>query len=228
LNNTGAMQIGWIQDCEKWYYLNSSGEMQTGWIKDKGKWYYMDSTGVMKTGSISIGSKTYYLNESGELQQTLEDPNQENSDVNNSEVDVNGLPKLSQNYSVNIQQFAESKILELMNEKRTEAGLSALALDNTLLQIARYKSNDMIQNNYFDHTTLQGQKWTSWLDAINYQYTTTGENIAYNNYDPIQLFNQWWNSPEHKANMMNSSYTKVGIGVLEGNGKYMGTQTFSN
>jgi uncharacterized protein YkwD len=86
----------------------------------------------------------------------------------------------------------------------------------------------MIQNNFFDHTNPDGTKWTNWLQAIGYQYTTTGENIAYNNYDPIELFNQWWNSPGHRANMMNSEYTKVGIGVLQGNSKYMGTQEFSN
>lgn len=66
------------------------------------------------------------------------------------------------------------------------------------------------------------------LQAVGYKYTTTGENIAYNTYDAVELFTQWWNSPGHRANMMNSAYTKVGVGVLYGNGKYMGTQEFSN
>ena len=86
----------------------------------------------------------------------------------------------------------------------------------------------MIQNNFFDHTNPDGTKWTNWLQTIGYKYTTTGENIAYNTYDAVELFNQWWNSPGHRANMMNASYTKVGIGVIYGNGKYMGTQEFSN
>ncbi len=148
--------------------------------------------------------------------------------TNVNSIDVQGLPKLPANYSINVQTSAEQKILELMNAKRTEAGLKPLTLDNTLIKVARYKSNDMIQNNFFDHTNPDGTKWTNWLQALGYNYTTTGENIAYNTYDAVELFNQWWNSPGHRANMMNASYTKVGIGVIYGNGKYMGTQEFSN
>ena len=229
LNSAGEMKTGWIIDNEKWYYLNYSGVMQTGWIRDDGKWYYADSNGAMKTGAVNISDKLYYFNELGELQQTknyLEESSKTTTD--SSAVDVNGLPQLPNNYSISVQASAESQILELMNEKRTEAGLKPLMLDSTLVQIARYKSDHMIQYNYFDHTTPEGNTWTSWLDAIGYQYMSTGENIAYNNYDPVELFNQWWNSPEHKANMMKPSYNKVGIGVINGNGKCMGTQTFSN
>ncbi|RII33028.1 CAP domain-containing protein [Clostridium chromiireducens] len=147
---------------------------------------------------------------------------------NTNSVDVQGLPKLPTKYSITVQASAEQKILDLMNAKRTEAGLQPLTMDNTLVQVARYKSNDMIQNNFFDHTNPDGTKWTNWLQDIGYKYTTTGENIAYNTSDPVELFNQWWNSPGHRANMMNSSYNKVGIGVIFGNGKYMGSQEFSN
>jgi uncharacterized protein YkwD len=143
-------------------------------------------------------------------------------------VNVQGLPELPTKYAINVQATAENKILELMNEKRTQAGLQPLTIDNTLVQVARYKSDDMIQNNFFDHTNPDGTKWTNWLQTLGYKYTTTGENIAYNTNDAVELFNQWWNSPGHRANMMNSAYTKVGIGVLQGNGKYMGTQEFSN
>ncbi len=117
-----------------------------------------------------------------------------------------------------------------MNEKRVQAGLKPLTMDNTLLQVARYKSNHMIQYNYFDHTNPDGTKWVNWLQTIGYKYSTTGENIAYNTYDPVGLFNQWWNSQGHRENMMNPSYTKVGVGVVydKDNNKYMGTQTFSN
>ena len=151
-----------------------------------------------------------------------------NASTSTNSVDIQGLPKLPTNCSITVQASAEQKILELMNAKRTEAGLQPLTMDNTLVQVARYKSNDMIQNNFFSHTNPDGTKWTNWLETIGYKYTTTGENIAYNITDAVELFNQWWNSPGHRANMMNASYTKVGIGVIYGNGKYMGTQEFSN
>ena len=146
----------------------------------------------------------------------------------NSSINVEGLPLLPENYSVTIQQSAENKILELMNQKRRKAGLQPLTMDNKLLSVARYKSNDMIQNNFFSHTNPDGTKWTNWLKDIGYNYNATAENIAYNTYDAVELFNQWWNSTGHRENMMNPSYTKVGVGVVYGNGKYMGTQTFSS
>jgi uncharacterized protein YkwD len=148
--------------------------------------------------------------------------------ANVTSVDVQGLPSLPTKYQISIQNSAEDKILQLMNEKRTEAGLQPLTIDNTLVQVARYKSDDMIQNNFFSHTNPDGTKWTNWLQTIGYDYTSSGENIAYNNSDPVELFNQWWNSPGHRANMMNEKYNKVGIGVISGNSKYMGTQEFSN
>ncbi|BCZ44947.1 hypothetical protein psyc5s11_10140 [Clostridium gelidum] len=253
-NSNGKMNTGWICDSGTWYYLDKTGAMKTGWINDNGKWYYLDSTGEMQTGVVKINTKTYCLNNSGEMlvgsvnvgnklyefasdgqaigaiPQTNINSNQEfNGTVNiSTNVDVNELPTLPQNYKISVQATAENKILELMNEKRTEVGLQPLTIDNTLLQVARYKSNHMIQYNYFDHTNSDGTKWTNWLKEIGYRYTTTGENIAYNTYDAVELFNQWWNSSEHRANMMNASYTKVGIGVINGNDKYMGTQEFSN
>ena len=151
-----------------------------------------------------------------------------NTSTDVTTVDVQGLPQLPKTYSINVQASAEDQILQLMNAKRVEAGLQPLTLDNTLLQVARYKSDHMIQYNYFDHTNPDGTKCTDWLQTIGYKYTTAGENIAYNTYDAVELFNQWWNSPGHRANMMNSSYTKVGIGVVLGNGEFMGTQEFSN
>jgi Uncharacterized protein with SCP/PR1 domains len=240
LNNSGVMQEGWNNINGIWYYFNNSGVMQIGWIQDNNNWYYMNSNGAMQTGIQNIAGKIYCFDESGKLIESSNDSSQllTNSaydgqasaynSADNDTVDINGLPQLPRNYSISIQAMAENKIFELMNEKRTEAGLKPLVIDNELVQIARYKSNHMIQYNYFDHTTPEGNNWTSWLKAINYEYTTTGENIAYNNYEPVELFNQWWNSPGHKANMMNPSYTKVGIGVISGNDKYMGTQTFSN
>ena len=152
----------------------------------------------------------------------------DNNQNDNGSVNVSGLPTLPTNYSTTIQSSAEQKILELMNEKRVAAGLKPLTMDNTLLDVARYKSNHMIQYNYFSHTNPDGTNWINWLKTLGYKYTATAENIAYNSYDPVELFNQWWNSSGHRQNMMNPNYTKVGIGVLKGNGKYMGTQTFSN
>ncbi|RII35878.1 serine protease [Clostridium chromiireducens] len=242
LNQSGIMEIGKVLVNNKVYITNQSGQVigtkvptvdkvfnsNNDVIKDSNKTSTVSNTNntTGNTTSTTTGSNTttkpVTTTNTGSTTTTGT-----TSNTSTTSADVQGLPKLPTNYSITVQATAEQKILELMNAKRTEAGLKPLALDNTLIQVARYKSNNMIQNNFFDHTNPDGTKWTNWLQTIGYKYNTTGENIAYNTYDAVELFNQWWNSPGHRANMMNSSYTKVGIGVILGNGKYMGTQTFA-
>ena len=190
--------------------------------------YYNDmASKLLKTGLIMNTEKTTSTASNTTATTNTTEISTTTTSANVTSVDVQGLPKLPTKYPISVQATAETKILQLMNEKRVAAGLKPLTIDNTLVQVARYKSNHMVQYGYFDHINPDGTKWTNWLQTIGYKYTTTGENIAYNTYDAVELFNQWWNSPGHRANMMNASYTKVGIGVIQGNGKYMGTQTFA-
>ncbi|OPJ59683.1 CAP domain-containing protein [Clostridium chromiireducens] len=251
-DNAGKMQTGVIKVNNKTYCLNQLGMMETGKVVVNNKEYTTNSDGDITGNTTPVVDKVFDSNNNvvkdnnktstvststntngttagtGSTTNVESSKNTTNASTSTSSVDIQGLPKLPTNYSISVQASAEQKILELMNAKRTEAGLQPLTMDNTLVQVARYKSNDMIQNNFFDHTNPDGTKWTNWLQDIGYKYTTTGENIAYNTSDPVELFNQWWNSPGHRANMMNSSYNKVGIGVIFGNGKYMGSQEFSN
>ncbi len=248
LDSTGKVQTGVVKVNGKTYCLNTAGEMETGNVIVNNKTYNCSSNGQVVGTKVPTVDKEFDANSN-----VVKDNNQgttnsgtttstggttatptppvtpaTNTSTDTTTVDVKGLPQLPKSYSIKVQASAEDKILELMNAKRVEAGLKPLILDNTLAQVSRYKSDHMIQYNYFDHTNPDGTKWTDWLQTVGYKYTTTGENIAYNSSDPVELFNQWWNSPGHKANMMNSSYTKVGIGVVQGDNKYMGTQEFSN
>jgi uncharacterized protein YkwD len=252
------LNSGWAMNNGNWNYFDNAGTMQTGVINVDGKTYCLNQNGAMETGKVIVDDKTYTTNSDGQVTGTKASNADRVFDSNNNVVkdngktstvnsvdnnqgtttnndstagssgNVQGLPQLPQNYSINVQAAAEQKILELMNQKRVEAGLQPLTSDNKLVEVARYKSNDMIQNNFFSHTNPDGTKWTNWLHTLGYEYTLSGENIAYNTSDAVELFNQWWNSPGHRANMMNSAYNKVGIGVIYGNGKYMGSQEFSN
>jgi len=241
LNLSGIMETGKVTVNNKVYATNTNGQVtgtkapvidkvfdsNNNVVKDNNKTSTVStSSSNQKTTTNTVN--TVNLGNSTSINNVGTSTKTPTNTVSTNSVDVQGLPKLATNYSINVQASAEQKILELMNAKRTEAGLQQLTMDSTLVQVARYKSNYMIQNNFFDHTNPDGTKWTNWLQTIGYKYTSTGENIAYNTSDAVELFNQWWNSPGHRANMMNSSYNKVGIGVIYGNGKYMGTQTFSN
>jgi uncharacterized protein YkwD len=251
LNPSGIMAIGKVIINNKTYTTNSDGQvagnkapvvdkvfdLNNNVVKDNNITSTVSASNSNQETAKNVGStaKTKSAtNNTNNIKSNTSTDNIEsnkvtsNTSTSSNSVDVQGLPQLPSKYSVNVQASAEQKILELMNAKRVEANLQPLTIDNTLVQVARYKSNDMIQNNFFDHTNPDGTKWTNWLQSIGYKYTTAGENIAYNTSDAVELFNQWWNSPGHRANMMNASYTKVGIGVIYGNNKYMGTQEFSN
>ena len=241
LADTTNLNTGWVQNNEKWYYYDSSGVMQTGVIETPSGTYCLNPSGIMETGEITVNSQPYYTCPTGgfalgdlpKVDKVFDSNNNLITDNKQLSVcgvplDINGLPLLPKNYTAYVKTDVEDKILELMNEKRIDAGLQPLVLDNTLIQVARYKSDHMIQYGYFDHTNPDGTDWTNWLETIGYNYNTIGENIVSNTYDPFEFFNQWWNSPGHKANMMNPSYTKVGIGVVQGNSEYMGTQEFAS
>lgn len=146
----------------------------------------------------------------------------------NGQIYVNGLSKLPSNYSISAESSAEETILNLINEKRSQAGLKPLVMDNTLRNLAEYKSDYMIQANFFSHPNPDGTMWNDWYNAVGYNYSTGGENIAQNTSDPVALFNQWWNSAPHRENMMNPAFSRIGIGIINGNGQYMGTQMFSD
>lgn len=154
-------------------------------------------------------------------------------------VDNSNLSKLysvKDNYTTTNLSSVETDILNEMNKERISKGLHPLVMDTSLRAVARIKSKDMINNDYFSHdypastsnVTNRTKKVWNWLDTIGYKYGSVGENIAWNTNDAKQLYNQWKSSSGHYDNMMKTGFYSVGIGVYSGNGKYMGTQVFTS
>ncbi|GBF33466.1 transporter [Desulfocucumis palustris] len=117
-------------------------------------------------------------------------------------------------------------MVNLINQERASNGLSALQVDTQLTQLARMKSQDMITNNYFSHTSPTYGTPSQMLSTYGVTYRTMGENIAGNS--SVQAAHtSLMNSSGHRANILSSSYTHVGVGVVSG-GPYgeMITQIF--
>ena len=105
-----------------------------------------------------------------------------------------------------------------------ENGLSALTYNWELSRVARYKSQDMVDNRYFSHTSPTYGTPFQMIRAFGLSYRSAGENIAYGQRTPQAVVNAWMNSSGHRANILSSSYTQIGVGYVA-NGHYW-TQMF--
>ena len=112
----------------------------------------------------------------------------------------------------------ESEVIRLVNEVRRENGLKALTANWELSRVARYKSQDMLNKGYFSHTSPTYGTPFQMIKAFGLSFRTAGENIARGYPTPQAVVNGWMNSSGHRANILNASYTQIGVGyVAQGN-----------
>ena len=118
----------------------------------------------------------------------------------------------------------EQEVIRLVNEIRVQNGLSALTYNWELSRVARYKSQDMVDNRYFSHPSPTYGTPFQMIRSFGLSYRSAGENIAYGQRTPQAVVNAWMNSSGHRANILSSSYTQIGVGYVA-NGHYW-TQMF--
>lgn len=112
----------------------------------------------------------------------------------------------------------EHEVVRLVNEIRQQNGLKPLTENWELSRVARYKSQDMLDNRYFSHTSPTYGSPFQMIKAFGLSYRTAGENIAKGYASSQAVVNGWMNSSGHRANILNVSYTQIGIGyVAQGN-----------
>jgi len=120
----------------------------------------------------------------------------------------------------------ESRILQLVNAERAKNGAKALSSNGDCTKLARMKSQDMVNNNYFSHQSPTYGSPFDMLKANNVSYMYAGENIAMNQ-SADAAFKAWMNSEGHKKNILNPNFTDLGVGIApKGNGSYIYTQLF--
>lgn len=121
---------------------------------------------------------------------------------------------------------AEQQMVNLVNEARRRNGVKPLIVDAKLSQVARIKSKDMVDNNYFSHHSPTYGSPFDMLKRFGISYRRAGENIA-GNQTVERAHQSLMNSPGHRQNILSPHYTHVGIGIQQG-GRYgaMFTQLF--
>lgn len=109
----------------------------------------------------------------------------------------------------------EATMLGLVNKDRVAGGLKPLAPDPELTEVARRHSADMFARGYFAHDTPEGRNPFDRMRAANVRFVTAGENLALAPTVPV-AHRGLMNSPGHRANILQTQFGRVGIGIMDG------------
>lgn len=110
----------------------------------------------------------------------------------------------------------ENQVLQLVNSERSKQGLQPLTLNWELSRVAKIKSQDMRDRNYFNHQSPTYGSPFNMMKNFGISYKSAGENIAAGQRSSQEVMNSWMNSSGHRANILSSSYTQLGIGYVTG------------
>lgn len=127
-----------------------------------------------------------------------------------------------------IDEGSENAMVNLVNEDRDRAGLSALQIDYSIREVARLHSIDMAQKGYFSHVNLDGKTPADRMVEDGVSFWLAGENIALApTYELAEI--GFLNSPKHRDNILDPKYSRIGIGIID-TGVYgrMVTQNFAD
>lgn len=105
-------------------------------------------------------------------------------------------------------------MIRLINEERRKAGVAPLIVDIELSRVARIKSQDMRDNNYFSHTSPNYGSPFDMMRSFGIRYRTAGENIA--RHSSVQSAHTGlMNSDGHRRNILSPSFTHIGVGIVD-------------
>ncbi len=109
----------------------------------------------------------------------------------------------------------EKRVVEVVNQQREEAGLEPYRHNTKLSEVAREKSEDMRDKNYFSHQSPTYGSPFEMMDQFNINYQAAGENIAQGQPSPEEVVDAWMNSPGHRRNILSNNFTEIGVGYAE-------------
>lgn len=126
------------------------------------------------------------------------------------------VPILSAEEQTMVDQANERQILDLANAIRVRHNLPTFTWNEDAANVARDHSLDMLQNDFFAHTSATtGLNPFERMERYGIKYRTAGENIAYGYVDGIEAHEGWMNSLGHRKNVLEKDFTTLGVGVKE-------------
>ena len=133
----------------------------------------------------------------------------------------------SSSVSAGIQSSsAASEVVRLTNSARSQNGYAALVEDGALSEAAAVRAREIARS--FSHTRPSGASFSSALSESGVSYLRAGENIASGQKSASEVVNAWMNSPGHRANILNSGYSRIGSASVNIDGTLYWVQLFAD
>ena len=117
-----------------------------------------------------------------------------------------------------VQNSRAQQVINLTNKERNKAGLPDLKASSQLSRLAQLKAEDMARNGYFSHTSPTYGSAFDMMKSQGISYRSAGENLAKGQPSAQAAMNGWMNSSGHRANILGSQYSEIGVGIAK-NGK---------
>jgi uncharacterized protein YkwD len=108
------------------------------------------------------------------------------------------------------------QVIRLTNRERAKGGCKALKSNSLLKSAAQKHSVDMAKKDYFSHTGKDGRSPFDRMTDAGYSFSAAAENIAAGQRTPADVVEGWMNSTGHKKNILNCTYTEIGVGYAKG------------
>lgn len=119
-------------------------------------------------------------------------------------------------YGQSDSKINTEELIYLTNQERSQFNLSSLSVNPLLTKAALYKAKDLLKNNYFNHNSPEGKKFSQWVKETDYQYTIVGENLAMGFSSSPAVIKAWMASDKHRENILHPKYKDIGLAVLKG------------
>lgn len=107
-------------------------------------------------------------------------------------------------------------LVDLANGSRENVNEGKLVVHPLLVVSAQMKAEHMAKNGYFAHDSPTGESPWVWFSKAGYKFIYAGENLAVHFVDSEDVHRAWMASDSHRANILNSNFTEIGMGIAQG------------
>ena len=120
-------------------------------------------------------------------------------------------------------EVTKTALFDSINKERVVQGLGRLKNDFQLDGAAYAKAQNMLEEDYFAHTSPEGTNPWHWFRGQGYRYQYAGENLAIGFLNSREVTKAWMDSGAHRQNILNPNYEDMGLAVVQG--EFQGQET---